>query len=228
MNRSFFVFWSLLLVLPLSSNALGQTSFFNSVRPQASIVIKKHSMGADLVEMTVLGSQYPEASLREKIENLGLIVGSEARGIAIAPTDTFVKASFAVNGLINQAEPRLNLVALAKAFGFGPNRLQSFSVFFENVAPARDIPAFWFPPEEEWMMEGIATAQPRGIEYRVKVNTKDPEKVSLPTSREAQTVKATAPQKKPADFMLFGALIVGAIAVGLLVYSALIRTRQRA
>jgi hypothetical protein len=217
MKRSLCILFSIWVLSLNAAVASAQTEFFNSVRPQASLVIKKHTMGADLVEVTVLGSQYAQEDLREKIEMLGQYLGD--------PTPEFVKATFAINGLINVKDPVLNLAPIAKAFAFGNKPLKSLSVFFENVIPSTSIPARWFAPADAWMLEGMATANPKGIEYRIEVNTKDLELVSLPGSEAAKGVQSTAEIKKSPDFVLIGALLVGAIAVGLLVYSALIRPR---
>jgi hypothetical protein len=225
--RTRFSILTLLLSCVLAPSGIAQTKFFASVRPEASLVVRKHQMGADLVEVTVLEAGYPKEVLQAKVEGFGVLLKDQPRGLVVAESGGFLKASFAINGVVGNAEPRLNLVAIAQAFGFGNRPLRTISIFFDGLIPTAEIPARWFPKDETWMLEGVATQSPKGIEFRMKINAKSPNQIVLPGKSEAQQVNKQASQKNSPDFLLIGALIVGAIAVGLLVYSALIRPRQR-
>lgn len=207
--------------------SLGQTKFFSSVTPQASVVVKQHPMGADLVEVTVLGAQYPQAALQEHISALGKELGADPRGVSIAVAgDSFVKATFAVPGIIQNKEPKFNIPAIARAFAFGNSPLTQLSVMFMDMVPDSKTPAFWFAPNDAWMMEGVGMKSPLSIEYRVKVNTKNPAEVVLPgPGAEKKNKETQAEQKKP-DFVLIGAIVVAAISIGVLVYSAVIRGQR--
>lgn len=211
----------------LPAKAVSQSPFFDSVRPEAAVVVRKHSMGADLVDITVSAKGDWGTVLRDDILALGMALGSEPRGIQISGGESLYKASFAINGLINDSEPRLNLVPLTKSLAFGKMPIRSFSVFFEGVIPSSSIPARWFAPKDAWMLEGIGLKSPRGIDYRIKVNTNNPDDITLPGSVQSRNAKETPQAEKKLDFLLIGAILIASVSVGLLVYSALIRSRSR-
>ncbi len=220
-------FWVVLLGL-LTAFGVGQTKFFSSVAPQATLVVKQHPMGADLVEVTVLGSNYPQESLKKHIEALGTELGTSPRGVSIAVAgDSFVKATFAVPGIIQNKEPKFNLPAIARAFAFGNDALTQLSVTFMDMVPDAKTPAYWFAPKDAWMMEGVGTKSPLGIEYRLKVNTKNPSEVTLPGPGTEKKNKETQEAQKKPDIVLIGAIVVAAISIGVLVYSAVIRGQRK-
>jgi hypothetical protein len=138
-------FWLVLLGL-LTALSLGQTKFFSSVTPQASVVITQHPMGADLVEVTVLGAKYSQDALQKHIVALGKEVGMDPRGVSIGVVgDSFVKATFAVPGLIQNKEPKFNLPAIARAFAFGDAPLTQLSVMFMDMVMPRRQPTGSLP-----------------------------------------------------------------------------------
>jgi hypothetical protein len=207
---------------------MAQSNFYTTAKPEAAIVIKKHKMGADLVSITVQSGSYPIPLLEQKIRNLGQILNGNSRGIAITKTaENYVQASFAVNGLINESDPRLNLVALAQAFGTGERRFKQFSVFFEEIIPDKSVPARWFPEDGSWKLEAVASRVPFGIDFRVEVSTQNPKEIYLPGPTEAKKDQRKIDKKSQPDFVLIGAVSVGALAFGLLVYSALTRPKSR-
>lgn len=219
--------WMVVLGL-CAAFGVAQTKFFSSVTPQATLVVKQHPMGADLVEVTVLGSKYPQAALQAHIESLGKELGMSPRGISIAVVgDSFVKATFAVPGLIQNKEPKFNLPAVARAFAFGDAPLTQLSVMFMDMVPDAKTPAYWFAPKDAWMMEGVGTKSPLAIEYRLKVNTKNPAEVVLPGPATEKKNKETQEAQKKPDFVLMGGFLVAAISIGVLVYSAFIRSQRR-
>lgn len=220
---------SVVLVGLLTVLGFAQTKFFSSVVPQATLVVKQHPMGADLVEVTVLGATYSQDALKKHIDALGTELGMSPRGVSIAVAgDSFVKATFAVPGLIQNKEPKFNLAAIARAFAFGDAPLTQLSVTFIDMVPDAKTPAFWFAPKDAWMMEGVGTKSPLGIEYRIKVNTKNPSEVVLPGPGTAKKNKETQEAQKKPDFVLIGAISVAAISIGVLVYSAVIRSQRKA
>jgi hypothetical protein len=218
-----FIVFLLVTVGFLPAKAISQSPFFDSVRPEAAVVVRKHSMGADLVDITISAKGDWGTVLRDDILALGMALGSEPRGIQISGGESLYKASFAINGLINDSEPRLNTKALA----FGKMPIRSFSVFFEGVIPSSSIPARWFAPKDAWMLEGIGLKSPRGIDYRIKVNSNNPDDITLPGSVQSRNRKESPQVEKKLDFLLIGAILIASVSVGLLVYSALIRSRSR-
>ena len=207
----------------------GQSDFFTKMKPEATIVVAQHPMGGDLVEVTVQGANYPQEAINEKVAALGKELGDQPRGLqATVVGDKYVKFTFAVNGLISTGAPRVNVVSLAKAFGFGNHRFRNFSVFFEGVAPDNSTPARWFAPKDAWMLEGMAMKSPAGIDYRIQVNTNDPNDIYMPGNSKLKSGPKQESDGGGSKLFIFGGIIVCAIAIGLLVYSALLRSRPRA
>ncbi len=214
--------------------SLSQGAVYDSIRPEANIVIKRHNMGADLVEITVLNKDYPADALKAKIASLGKYLAVEPRGLAVNsvvldPTSkvgAFLKASFGIDGLIRSTEPRLNLRPILQAFGTGPDPLKKLSVQFAGVVPSSDTFARFLPEDGTVRIEAIATKTPPGIDYHVDVVTDDPEKIILPGLRsESQKVREAT--KIPTGPPL-GAIVgfaVGGLGLGLLVYSLALRGR---
>lgn len=208
---------------------MAQSSFFTSVKPQASVVVTRHNTGADMVEVTVIGSDYPQPALQAKLDVLGQALGTQVRGVEFAQVGgTFLKAGFATNGLLLNQAPRVNLRALAQALAFGERPLKEFSVFFVDLKPDPGIPRRWFAPGDAWMFEGQVSAQPKGIEFRVKVNTKDAGEIKMPDEADRNPKIDPKPEKKQGNIYVLIGIIAGAVGVGLLVYSALLRPRNSA
>lgn len=222
------------VVFLAASMAFSQGAVYDSIRPEANIVIKRHNMGADLVEITVLSKDYPADALRAKIAALGKYLSVEPRGLAVNtvvldPTSkagAFLKASFGIDGLIRQAEPRLNLKPILQAFGTGDQPLKKLSVQFAGVVPSNDTFARFLPEDGSVRIEAIATQTPPGIDYHVEVATDDPEKIILPgLQSESQKVReATKISSGPPVGAIVG-FAVGGLGLGLLVYSLALRGR---
>jgi hypothetical protein len=211
----------------LACNCFSQSKFYGTVRPEALVVVRKHPMGSDLVEITYQGADYPGTAISAMLVRLGKALGNEPRSLITTADDKVVKASFAVVGLITDSNPKVNLAALAVALAFGERPIRSFSVFFDGMAPDQNTPKKWFPENNAWMMEGVSMSSPKGLDYRVKVNTNDPNEIYMPDSKHP-TVDSGKPVTvgQPKLFIL-GGIFLGAVAVGLLVYSALMRPRSK-
>lgn len=210
-----------------SSLSLAQSQFFRGVNPECTFVISKHSMGADMVEATFDAKKENEASIRQKLVDLEARLGTNVRGVQISLVDSFYKVNFATNGLINDAEPRLNLTAIAQSLAVSKPAIKQLSVFFSGITPSSSIPARWFAPEDAWLLEGVGTKNPYGIEYRIKLNTTDATKIYLPNSQEAKQMKAPVKVVQRTDYVLIGVLFLAAGAVGVLVYSLAIRSKSK-
>jgi hypothetical protein len=216
---------SIILLGLLTCLAFGQSKFYGSVKPEASIVVKKSNMGSDLVEVTFQGADYPQSAINDKMTRLGKALGEEPRNVIISAGDQVVKANFAAVGLITNQNPKVNLAALALAFAFGDHPIRSFSVFFSDVLPDASTPKKWFAPKDAWMMEGVSMNSPKGLDYRVQVNTSDPNEIYMPDSKTPTHDSGKPDSGGRPNIFILGGIILGAIAVGLLVYSALLRPR---
>lgn len=216
-----------LVVLGLSAcSVFGQSKFYRMLKPEAYVVVKLHSMGSNLVEVTFQGSDYPQSAILEKMTRLGKALGNEPRNVVVVPSDQVVKASFAVIGLITDKDPKINIAALASAFGFGERPIRSFSVFFVNATPGENIVQQWTDPNGAWKMEGFSMASPKGLDYRVQVNTNNPNEIYMPDSKNVMPPSGKPESIKGPNNFIIGGIVIGAIAVGLLVYSALLRPRK--
>jgi hypothetical protein len=206
---------------------------FGSIRPEATIVVKKHNMGADLVEVTVLNEKVTEASLTEQINQLGVMLNSAPRGLSVFKTGSgvggsFLKAQFGIDGLIVDKLDRYNLIPLIRAFAFGAVPIKSFSLIYDGERTTQYTIARYKAPSDAFMLEARSSDRPLGIEYRISVKTTDPGLILLPEKGQNGEVKRVIEPKSGMDPVLIGVIVIRAIAMGLLVYSLASRPRKRA
>lgn len=202
----------------------GQSNFYKTAKLEASIVVKKHTMGAELVEITVLGANYPQDALAEKLATLGQELKTSPWGIQYSSeAGQFIKVGFACKGLITADVPKFNIAALARSMAFGQRPIKCFSVFFEGYKPDAATPGGWI--QKTWKFDSLFTSNPFGIEYRIQVDTDNPADIFIGGNPKKETTPPAEP-KNQSTFFVFGGIIIGAIAIGLLVYSALLRPRR--
>ena len=218
---------AIIVVGLLASLSLGQSSFFGSVRPDASVVVKKSSMGSDLVEITFQGGDYPKSVIADKLVRLGKVLGNEPRNVVSYVDGPVTKVTFVAIGLITDAKPRVNISPFAVALAFGERPIRSFSIFFEGLSPDVNTPTVWFPPNKSWKMEGVSMKAPKGLDYRVRVDTNNPNEIYMPDSNTPTNDSGKPVSGGPGNTFIVAGIVVGAIAIGLLVYSALLRPRPR-
>jgi hypothetical protein len=225
-----------------AASALAQTpdpslGLFKSVKPQAAIVIQKHTTGADVVEITMLDVGYPPDVLRARVLDLCKRLGVEPRGLNVfrytfdpeKPDGSFLRASFAVTGLIDRDRGVVRLGPIAQAFAgiARPNQIEGLSVVFAGEVPAKNTLARFI--SEGVQAEGTIQASPPSLEYRIKLLSQDPDQVAIPdTSEPTPTIGKTEPQSTGADPLTLGLIAAAALAAGALVYALLIRPKGRA
>lgn len=239
------VLWTAFL-LALALSTFGQTgeqqiaAVLNSIRPDAIVTVKKHSSGADVVEVTMLDGKYPQKLLAEQITRIGLENGTGIRGLQVYATAAenpkmrFVKASFATDDLITEGrEARLRLQPIVRAFAGGPedHRIGALIVQFAGQKPTtRTINTY---RSDAVVMAGrILDAPFPGIEYRVALLSQDPTRIDIPDFHDAGAKKSEKKTEKPAPksetpvlkFVLLG---VAALAAGALVYFVVRSGRTR-
>jgi hypothetical protein len=148
------------------------------------------------------------------------------------PAGTFVKATFATDGLAdpNSGVYRLGPIARALAGGPAGHQIHGIAVIFENMAPGADTLQSWgLASGDPVAVEGKYEPGPIGLEYRILLRTQDPAKIDIP---DRPTVNQPVPASKPAPakdnpWGLYGLLVVSAIAIGALVYSLTLRRPSR-
>jgi hypothetical protein len=214
-------------------------SLFVSSRFQAAVVVRKHPTGADLVVITILKPSYSHQLLEQQIEALGKELKSAPRGVSLADVavdrdSSMLKASFAVDGLIERATGTLHVQPIARALALATHQdsLEALLVQFEGETPTSNTLKESFPPElgcRGAEVEGKFTDPSYGVEYRVKFLTHDAQLISIPDSpadRVPAAPSGTGPQKRM-DWGLFPLILVAACAMGALVYSLLLRGFDR-
>lgn len=222
-----------LVLAGLAAGSFGQAapreSLFRTVKPEATVVVRKHRLGADLVEITVLNPQYPSSVLRAQAEAIGKYLKLEPRGVLLIPEDlgnggVLNKITFGVDGLYDpqQGVYRLNPIVKAMAGIPAPYTLHGLSVIFEQATPGpQSLRNFY---SDAVRVE--SDAQPGiGVEYRVQLLTQDPDRIDIPDTSQQASVTVVRKQTARSDGFLWGLIVVAALALGALVYSLVLRVR---
>lgn len=236
----------LLFVLGLASVSVPQDveqkgaeqGLFGSVKPDATIVVKKHSTGADMVEVTMLNPAYPPELLKERIFAIGKELGVEARGVSVGtyslgaandPNLRFVKGTFAIDGLVDVPNHRLRIQSIVRAFVGDPEPLtvRGLSIFFSGLQPhPRYVRTF---VDDHVRAEARVQRSPiAGIEYRIRIDATKPESVVFPEyAPERKALPPPSETENRSKVGLWIAILVAALAAGALVYLAVIRSGAR-
>jgi hypothetical protein len=207
-------------------------------KPEATVVIREHSTGAELVEITMLAPDYPLEALSQIAEQVGALAGSPSRGVYVhvvelVPGQKFAKASFATNHLIERDSGALWLEPIVRAFAGAPepHRLRCLAVtFVGQAATASTLKSYRTPHValEAKFLPGTPSGNiPPAIEYRVAINTHNPAEISIPKTYEpASTTKASTLKGgaiSPTAIALIG---ISMVAVGALVYWLVLRLSE--
>lgn len=208
----------------------------NSVPTQAVVTVRKHNMGADLVEVTMLDAKYPLDLLRRQVEKIGEYAGASARGVSVGrtshpnPKQQFTKASFATNNLIEEESGKLRLEPIAKAFAGAPrpHTIEALMVSFEGQRPTeRTLKTYG---SDAVVLAGRAIPPPfGGLEYRVVLLSQQPDKITIPEehTQKPEPVAKSVQSPPPAEdnrTLRVVLIVVAALAAGALVYFLLSRS----
>jgi hypothetical protein len=204
----------------------------------ATIVVRKNDLGTDNVTVS-LDEKYPPEVLKQQAEALAKNLGSDLRGYRteiFRPNSNdpggYLRATFAVAGLIDRSKSTLGLQAMAQAFtgAPSPHTLHTLMVQYETEAPSRETLKQWRDPEGSVLVQADASPQ-TGIEYRIKLNTQDASKIRIPEGAAAQAEKTAPTEKKVppsrSDWWIWPVILLAAASIGALVYSLLLRPRPR-
>ncbi len=201
-------------------------------RPDVTIVVREHSMGADMVEVTMSRSDYPQDLLLKQMQDLGARLGSTPRGLTVGvavidkanPGLNFIKAKFAVDGLIDRGAGQLRVRPLLQALAGAPEpfTIGSILLLFDGERPGpRTVKSHRTAAVEA---EGRVTADPPMIEYAIRLKNQNPETIDFPDlAPEPSAVKKPSEKSSGTPVLFWSAVAVAGLAAGALVYLALLR-----
>ena len=238
----------MLVLLGLSWVALAQSepnptdsqSLFNSQVPDATITIKKHPLGADMVEITMTPAGYPPELLKSQIQKLGKYLHSDPRGLQVydyvldpsSPNSHFTKAQFAVDGVIVRQAGSVRLNPFAQAFAGAPKpwTIHALNLQFQSEVPTsatlKSYPGKAVRVEGRY--ENPSNPKLSDIEYRIQLVSQDPAKFDIPEpGANKASSTAPAPPKSSVDWTTHAVFVIAALSFGALVDSLLLRGRPR-
>lgn len=204
------------------------------VRQDVSVVVQEHERtGADLVTVTVLNPEYPADLLRSQIESIGRALQSEPRGLVLFEQKmgsgdgaelVFLKASFAVDGLIDRRLGELRISPILQAFAGAPEpfTVRGISLVFDGERPGPNT----ISAIETAGLRGEARVMPgdSGLEYRFELRTQDPKLLVVPDRRPEPTeVSEPSVGRGFLPPWVWIAIVAAGVGAGLLVYLALLR-----
>lgn len=216
--------------------AFSQTAdLFQTVRPQVLLSVHRDPNGsrADLIEVRTIDPKYPPEQLRTQILELGRQMGSEPRGLLIARATissgmSTIKATFAVDNLIDRNSSKLHLQEIARSFaGYeGEHAVTGISVQFVGEPPKSATLLAYGEASDPVQVQGVYDPTFHGVEYRIKLNTQDPKLIEIPEGAEQKPAASPSTDaRKGTDWTLWALIGVAAIAVGALVYSLLVNSK---
>lgn len=212
-------------------------SLFSTVRPDIMVVVREHSTGAELIQVTAIPKGYPAELLREQIAAFGRELGVEPRGVMLTQpklgteaTVSFLRAEFAVNGLVDRTAGTIKLQPLVRAFAGAPepHTVRGMKIAFEGERPTKKM-LQRFHIKDVLTLEGRASVSPPGIEYQLRLDGQDPSKIVIPEeyAPPANQTPVQSPSTGPSRSLLIGLFVLGGFGVGALVYLAILRSGSR-
>lgn len=207
-----------------------KTSLFSSTNAEISLTVRRTSSAASDCEVTAIRRDYDPKVLVAQIERLGKELGSEIRGLRVdtkevgtAKPQTFVKAAFGAFGLYDAATGANGLQAVARAFGGGDgaNPVRAISVTYLGYAPTAATLRTY--ASDKVLVEGRFNEEPQFVEYVVALLTPSADEVVIPSLYEAAAPPTKAPPLETGlPSVVWVALVVAAVALGALVYFAML------
>lgn len=207
---------------------------FRTVRPQLMITIRRDPNGsaADLLELKSTDADYPPLQLQQQILKLGESLNSQPRGLsferhAVAANMSSVRATCAIDNVIDRKTGQFHLTEIARAFAGGEagHQVTGLSLSFLGERPGKKTLLAFGTEADGVQVQGDYNATFGSIEYRVKLNSQDPARISIPEGGEQNAPqRPSSDGRNSVDWSLWGLIAIAAIAVGALVYSLLIRT----
>lgn len=195
------------------------------VAPSAAFTVRRHSLGADEVQLTFLNAEFPPQYVRQIAERVGQETGVPIRGLQVFRTPAsagnvrFVKASFATNGLLDPATGTVKLQPLARAMAGVPEpfTIPAFTVGVTGVNPTNRT--LRTHVGEAAVVAGMYSGNPPGLEYRVVLMNQASSAIEIPDQFQPERSAPAQASSSGKPAWLVPALVgLAAIATGFLVY----------
>lgn len=206
-------------------------SLFSLVRPDATVVVRKHNLGADLVQITMLDPSYPLEGLRAQCESFAKELGQSPRGLYVFKfdlgstgetnnTNFYVRATFAVDGLTRPevGEYKLNPIVRAMAAYPPGHPVNGLMIQFENSSPGPDTVKSFGNDMTPVAVEGRYSGPHVGLEYRVAIRTQDPSKIVIPDRTKPEEIPASTIREMEPPYGVLAVVLATSLFVGALVY----------
>jgi hypothetical protein len=206
-----------------------------------TFVIRKHSTGADLLEVSLLSPNYRATEFARRLQLLGQLLGSEARGLnvfvqdmtpkAAKPGDPkllFMKATFATDGILNgNAGIRLQPLVQAFAGGSGAEEVKALEIVLSGERATPGTVRHFASAAVE--VEGQAVLQPPMLDYRIWLLSQKAEDIQIPERADLKppAVAPPAPKSGMNPWLLAGSFVLIGLAVAVLVYNLSLRGGPR-
>lgn len=218
------------LASSLCSAQVQGDSLFTLAGSDVQIVVTKTGVPFDQVEVTIVQEDYPPELLRQQIAALGKRLPSEIRGLMVESKDLggdrpsrFLRAQFGAFGITDSTTGSVRLQPVAQAFAGAPqaHTVDAIALYVVGMTPTpQTLRAF---ANDTAAVEGRWNSNPGFLEYMVVLRTQDPEKIEIPDSLIRETPKTAAPAGGGIPVAVLAAIVVvGALAVGALVYFAVL------
>ncbi len=216
---------------------------FLQSRPDILVVVTQHPLGPDMFLISALDPNYSAKALQSAISEFGTLLGSSPRGVVLqetpiqtdsGETETFLRASFAVDGF---ASPKfVKLQPLVQAFAgmpAGAGQVKALDVSLAGfTANQHYIQSYTGPNPKNPAVEISAQSyqNPAGVEFRIDLQSQDPNAIKIPDSVEDQQLMQSAKPTNNNGSLVFEVIVLTAAAIGggILVYNFLLRGGSRA
>lgn len=196
-------------------------------RSDVIVSVRKSDVGAEYVRIQALNENYPIELMRSQIEKIGQYNGTEIRGLEVAyegmgGAGRILTANFATDQLMDQTSGTLELNAFAKAFAGAPDpyTIAVVGVMFENFKPSETVTV------AQWADKGVEVSSAfdtnlNVVEYRIKLNTQNPDEISIPGTIAESTNRAETPSNEGLSPWVVIGIVLGAALIGVSVYFAM-------
>ena len=140
---------------------------------------------------------------------------------------TSIEATCAIDNVIDRTTGKFHLTEIAQSFAGAqpPHQVTGISVMFPGETPTKNTLLTFGTDRDSAQIQGDYNPTFKSIEYRLKLNSQNPDEIAIPENREQNgTKRPSSDGRNNVDWSLWGLIAVAALAVGALVYSLLIRT----